>query len=79
MDGAESVELFQEDVFEAGLFFEFATGGLFHGFFDTDKTAGERPAAFERLQTALDEKNLEFPSSRPKTTQSTVRAGRAYW
>jgi len=61
INGAESVELFQEDVFEACLFFEFTAGSLLQGFFDTDEASGERPAAFERLQTALNEKDLEFP------------------
>ena len=59
VDGAESVELLEEKVFEAGFFFELAAGSVIEGFFDADESAGESPVVFEGGETAADEEDLE--------------------
>ena len=60
MERAEGVELFEEDVFEASFFFEFAPGGIVEGFIDAHEAAREGPFAFEGFKGALDEKNFEI-------------------
>lgn len=59
VDGAEGVELLEEEVFEAGFFFQLAAGGGVERFLDTDEAAGEGPVVFEGSEAAADEEDLE--------------------
>ena len=57
--GADGGELFEEDVFEAGFFFEFTSGAGVDVFADLDEAAGESPFVFEGGEGALDEEDFE--------------------
>ena len=60
MNRSEGKKLFEKDIGQAGLFSQLASGGFIDGFLHATEPTGKRPAAFERLQTALNEENLEF-------------------
>lgn len=57
--GADGGELFEVNVFESGLFFEFAAGAGVDVFADADEATGEGPFVFEGGEGALDEEDFE--------------------
>lgn len=61
---AEGVELFEENVFDVGFFFEFAAGGLVESFLHVDEATGESPCAEMRLDAAPDEEDLKNVTSK---------------
>ena len=79
VDGAEGVELLEEDLAQAGLFLELAPRRFIERFVDAHEAARQRPLA---LRTARRPRWISITfsssSSRPKTTQSTVSAARGY-
>ena len=56
----ESVELFEENIFQAGFLLKFATGRFIERFVHADEAAGQRPLALERFQRAFDQQHLQF-------------------
>ena len=57
---AEAVKLLEVDLFEAGFFFEFASGAGFEVFADAHEAAGESPLALEGGEASLDEEDFEI-------------------
>ena len=74
---AEGVKLLKKDLRQAGLLLQFPPGGIFQRLVHVDESPRQGPFAGERVQVCAGSRTtFKSSSSSPKTTQSTVRAGR---
>ena len=63
---AESVNLLQKNVGNAGLFFQFATCTFFGGFRNAHESARKSPFSFERLKSATNQQQVEADTVKPE-------------